>query len=979
MVVIIDWVNSIIHIPRKSLTLIQTSPTEIRELQINDFRLELKSLEATNAGITHLKTHTHNTEVALGGITFARVVEILEPYTITFEDGKYAVNLAGANSNIGDKTNVNQVSIRSANAAGLISSPAIEFASFNGGVIVDVNSPYAGTIFPRGTEQMKVNNIKDALLIAEYRGFNTIYLHSDIVLGANAKLENFIIEGKSHVYTNVEILSEALCEHVTIKNCNVTGILDGGTHIAGCVAGNIIYVNGHIHNSGLYGLITLGGNESAVLADCFTIDQDNPVQIDMGESGQDLAMPNYSGMAMIRNLTSASEEIGIGLNAGMVILDDTITAGTIVIAGSGIVHNNTGPNTIVNIDGLMSKETIANAVWNEPIASHLESGTTGLSIGIAQFGGFISINVNDGISGTTFPIGTQRVPVNNLADAISIATTRGIKKLLFLTDFTFVDTDYIENYELYGHGSTNTIISFEYGSTAAYCEAFNTTLTGQSFGLTEFTNCILDNYGSSGLYPSDNNVMIINCLIKNEIFIPANYTGKISIIDSYSLGITEAGDRATLNCNGANFKGTLKGYHGSFKIKNCTHADTFFSIDLDTGRLTLDETCIAGTFKIRGVGLLDNNSTGTIINTVGLISKNTISDAVINSSLIPYTTTNTIAHALRISNFQKVITIEVENGFAGTEYPTGTVKQPSNNIVDAVLIAQEQGITTLRIHGNYTFDNSVNIQNYYIEGDSKQASNFTFEVGATAAYCQFANCKITGSVPGIISYSNCYLQNVQSLGLVSSSATVIVQDCLLQGTLSALSNFSGNLNILDSWMLPINEEPSIFDMNGGAFSLQIKNLSGYISIMNSTEPNDIGIFINGGVRLDSTVIAGNFTLTGIGNLINEATSITSLNTESLLSKDSTALAVWETPVPEHTVSGSFGELLTRAIGLMQENHYLDETVYISHNGQKLLTSGRIRLYTNATSVGTTDDVLTTYNIQATYTGDELDTYKVTKT
>jgi len=65
-------------------------------------------------------THKHNTEVTLAGMTLARTVEIINGYTITFEDGQYAVNLTGANNNIADALNVNQVSVRSANTAGLV-------------------------------------------------------------------------------------------------------------------------------------------------------------------------------------------------------------------------------------------------------------------------------------------------------------------------------------------------------------------------------------------------------------------------------------------------------------------------------------------------------------------------------------------------------------------------------------------------------------------------------------------------------------------------------------------------------------------------------------------------------------------------------------------------------------------------------------------------------------------------------------------
>jgi hypothetical protein len=120
MATTIDWGTSVINVSKDDLILVQAVPTEIRELDLNVFRLELKALEESIAGMPYLKTHNHNTTVNVGGFSLARVINILDPYTVTFEDGQYSVNLVGANSNVGDRVNVNQVSVRSFNSAGLI-------------------------------------------------------------------------------------------------------------------------------------------------------------------------------------------------------------------------------------------------------------------------------------------------------------------------------------------------------------------------------------------------------------------------------------------------------------------------------------------------------------------------------------------------------------------------------------------------------------------------------------------------------------------------------------------------------------------------------------------------------------------------------------------------------------------------------------------------------------------------------------------
>lgn len=117
MALSINPLTHVITIPRADLT----PPTgSSAELNVNTFRLALKDWEDGSEGMVQPKTHNHNTEVTLGTLTLVRVVEIIAPYTITFQDGQYAVNLVGANNNIADKVNLNQVSVRSNNSAGMI-------------------------------------------------------------------------------------------------------------------------------------------------------------------------------------------------------------------------------------------------------------------------------------------------------------------------------------------------------------------------------------------------------------------------------------------------------------------------------------------------------------------------------------------------------------------------------------------------------------------------------------------------------------------------------------------------------------------------------------------------------------------------------------------------------------------------------------------------------------------------------------------
>lgn len=117
MAISVDWGTKVISVPQSYLTPIGGS---LYELDTDQFRLDLKDLEDSEAGIAFPSTHSHNTQVGLGGVTYARTIEIINGYTVTFESGSYRVRLAGSNNNIADVTNLNSVSILSQNSAGLI-------------------------------------------------------------------------------------------------------------------------------------------------------------------------------------------------------------------------------------------------------------------------------------------------------------------------------------------------------------------------------------------------------------------------------------------------------------------------------------------------------------------------------------------------------------------------------------------------------------------------------------------------------------------------------------------------------------------------------------------------------------------------------------------------------------------------------------------------------------------------------------------
>ena len=68
-------------------------------------------------------------------------------------------------------------------------------------------------------------------------------------------------------------------------------------------------------------------------------------------------------------------------------------------------------------------------------------------------------------------------------------------------------------------------------------------------------------------------------------------------------------------------------------------------------------------------------------------------------------------------------------------------------------------------------------------------------------------------------------------------------------------------------------------------------------------------------------------------------------------------------------------MLQKILGLVQENFSVDQTIYDNENN---LTSSRVRIYNDNTSVGTEINILEEYIMTASYTGVQMTSYKMEK-
>jgi len=615
MAISIDWGTRVIFIPRADMTLSQTVPTEIRDLDLNAFRLELKDIEDSALGMTQPTTHNHVAPIGVGGVTLARVVELINDYTVTFEDGSYAVNLQGANSNIGDKVNVNTVSVRSANSAGLVQTSEIEYSSFQNAVTIDVINGKAGQAYPLGTAQFPVNNLTDAKFIAQLRGFDVIKIKGNFVFGTSDVISNFEFIGQSLTKTRITLTNEAVITNCIFRNATISGFLDGDSNLIDCRLEGINYVDGNVTGCEIgVGDIVLNG-ALAIFVNCYSGvpggDPNQTATIDLGVGGTDLIVRNYTGGLTLKNHSIGDDNVSIDILSGQVVFDSTITSGTYVVRGVGKVVDNSSGSAIVKIE-VLDSQNINRTTFTD--------GGVYLTQGAAD-------------STDTYPNGTPSRPVNNLNTAIGIARREGLSKIFLSGFFSALATDDLSGITVIGGSGSGNVLLLQEGVATVSSGFEKLIVAGQLGGLSRIVNCILGANGLGAFTECEGRV--VDCIINTTAGVAQKTTGAGTLFDNCSF-ITPNDLQVNLDANGKAF--SLRKCTGHILISNGTSTEAQ-EINLQGGRLEIAPSCTAGSFYLSGDATLTDNSNGTTVtNDLTTGKLNVVNTGVQKASLlIPHT------------------------------------------------------------------------------------------------------------------------------------------------------------------------------------------------------------------------------------------------------------------------------------------------------------------------------------------------------
>jgi len=231
--------------------------------------------------------------------------------------------------------------------------------------------------------------------------------------------------------------------------------------------------------------------------------------------------------------------------------------------------------------------------------------------------------------------------------------------------------------------------------------------------------------------------------------------------------------------------------------------------------------------------------------------------------------------SIQYSSFDGGISIDTINGVAGTEFPTGTIERPSNNITDAHTIAEDRGFRTFYLLTNFTISGQSLADGYIFKGVSPVLTNLYIESGADVTNCEFRDVTISGILDGNNTVRNSIITNLNYVnGFLVDSA--------LGGTITLGGQTQASF--FDCWSNIPGTTTPIIDMGISGNELILRNYNGGLELINKAGSEGVSIDLNSGkIILGSTITNGSIVLRGTGQVIDNSIGSTVVNDVALIS------------------------------------------------------------------------------------------------
>lgn len=261
---------------------------------------------------------------------------------------------------------------------------------------------------------------------------------------------------------------------------------------------------------------------------------------------------------------------------------------------------------------------------------------------------------------------------------------------------------------------------------------------------------------------------------------------------------------------------------------------------------------------------------------------------------------------IEYNTFNNKVTIDIDNGTPGTEYPHGTPIHPVNNVQDALTILASRGFNTLQLQSNVTFTSGTNLDNLLIQ--SENWMEVVLEDGVSLENTEFTKVSLYGVMGGFWNVLNdCWVYNITNFcGWLRSGSFVYIE-------LAPYTIDSAGQSFFDSVLPMYPNEPSTLVMNTDT-AISFTDSTDIIKIDNMTSGSVINIGLSRGtVIVDSSCVGGNISVMGIGQVVNN--SALEVNDSKLINVQLVSETTWSQDISatQFSTNGSIGSYIKNKV------------------------------------------------------------------
>lgn len=578
--------------------------------------------------------------------------------------------------------------------------------------------------------------------------------------------------------------------------------------------------------------------------------------------------------------------------------------------------NITGGNLVAE-DDVSQISPVVPTAFTQIVRTASSSATLSESqdIQFASFNGAVTVDTSGSNSGTTFPTGTSRQPVNNFTDALAIAAERGLDKFFIIGDCTLDSGLDFDEFTFEGQSTARTRITVDASASMLASEFVHCTVTGTLDGESVIENGVADNLD------------VIDGVVRNSGLIgeiTLSGVNDLQLLDCYEGSAT----RPYINFGGSGTGLIVTNYNGAIGLKNKNGAESGF-LDMASGDILIDNDVTVGTITLRGVAKWDNKFTysggADIVDETIFTRVDETHGQIIRSVFLDGTAAS--------------------NG-------NGYQQAPFDNWADAIVAVDDRGLSNIVLKGAVTMDRDIS--DLTIKGLNLPFVTLT---GFKIDRCNFEECVIIGAQGTATNPAD--IQFFETCGILNvTNFNGSANGCALAGTIGIAD--SANCIMNDATELNPALGPIIIDFQaGGAAGSQValENAAGEYLIRNMDHPDDrlIANFTAGEITIESSCTAGTVSLHGIGDWENGATYTgTTAVTDHLVSPQSTQYAAFNGAVWLDPLAGNVGtnyplgttefpvdndtdaETIATARGLLNIQVVHDTTVTGNHTDHKFI-------------------------------------------